>query len=58
MTFAEFSHKVRQDARLTELINRYDDLNALTDEEVHEMVARSAAICDKADDFEFGEEEW
>lgn len=50
MTFKEFSAKVKEDARLTDLINRYDDFS-LTDAEVQEMVDRAAAICDDADAF-------
>lgn len=50
MTFKEFSHKVKEDARLTELIDRYNDCtDSLTDEELQEMVNRSAAISDAAD---------
>ena len=48
MTFKEFSAKVKEDVRLTDLINRYDNFS-LTDEELQEMVDRSAAICDDDD---------
>jgi hypothetical protein len=41
---------VKEDARLTELIDRYNDrTDSLTDEELQEMVDRSAAISDAAD---------
>ena len=53
MTFKEFSHAVRQNARLTELINRYDDDPlAMSDEEVQEMVDLSAAISDEANEYD------
>lgn len=48
MTFKEFSRKVKEDARLTELINKYsENSDAFTDEEFDEMMARSAAISNK-----------
>lgn len=40
--FAEFVANVKTDARLTDLINRYDDNpNSLTDEELDEMCNRA-----------------
>ena len=50
MTFKEFTHAVKQDHRLTNLIDRYSDrTDSLTNEELQEMVDRSAAICDEAE---------
>lgn len=50
MTFKEFSRKVKADTRLTDLINRYSDrTDSISDDELTEMVDRSAAIFD--DDF-------
>ena len=54
MTFKEFSHAVKQDARLTELIDRYsDNTAAVTDAELQEMVDRSAAIFDDDDPLDY-----
>lgn len=48
MNFAEFANKVESDARLSDLIDRYDtDTESLTDEELTEMVNRSAEIADE-----------
>lgn len=50
MTFKEFSHAVKADSRLTDLIDRYSDrTDSLSDDELTEMVNRSAAIFDEAD---------
>ena len=52
MNFAEFANKVESDARLSDLIDRYDtDAESLTDEELTEMVNRSAEIADEDEDF-------
>lgn len=57
MTFKEFSHAVKQDARLTNLINRYSDCtDSITDDELQEMVDRSAAIFDDDDPFDCSDE--
>lgn len=53
MNFADFATKVAEDARLSDLITRYDeDTESLTDEELTEMVNRSARIEDEADGFD------
>ena len=52
MNFEEFAAKVESDARLSDLIDRYDtDTESLTDEELTEMVNRSAEIADEDEDF-------
>ena len=52
MNFADFAAKVSEDARLSDLIDRYDmDPTAMTDDEVSEIVARSAQIGDDLDDY-------
>ena len=61
MNFAEFTAKVSEDARLSDLIARYDaDTESLTDEELSEMVDRSARIGDEDEDMEFDDyyEDW
>ena len=46
MNFADFAAKVSEDARLSDLIDRYDmDPTAMTDDEVSEIVARSYMGC-------------
>lgn len=52
MNFADFATKVSEDARLSDLIDRYDmDPTAMTDDEVSEIVAHSAQIGDDLDDY-------
>ena len=52
MNFADFATKVSEDARLSDLIDRYDmDPTAMTDDDVSEIVARSAQIGDDLDDY-------
>lgn len=61
MDFAKFAAKVSEDARLSDLIARYDaDSESLTDEELSEMVDRSARIEDEDEDMEFDDyyEDW
>lgn len=56
MTFKEFSKAVKKDDRLTALIDRYNDrTDSLTEQELQEMVDRSAAIFDAADDISIDE---
>lgn len=56
MTFKEFSKAVKKDDRLTVLIDRYNDrTDSLTEQELQEMVDRSAAIFDAADDISIDE---
>lgn len=56
MTFKEFSKAVKKDDRLTTLIDRYNDrTDSLTEQEIQEMVDRSAAIFDAADDISIDE---
>lgn len=46
MTFKEFSHAIRTDAKLMELLNRCDrSADALSDEELDELVARCDKVC-------------
>ena len=52
MNFEEFAAKVESNARLSDLIDRYDtDTESLTNEELTEMVNRSAEIADEDEDF-------
>ena len=62
MSFKEFSAKVKEDARLSDLIERYSDRNdSITDDELSEMVERSAQIYDENDpdlDDDYPEDMW
>jgi len=52
MKFTEFATKVSEDARLSDLIARYDDdPTAMSDKEIAEIVDRSDALMDEDEDF-------
>ena len=52
MKFNEFAAKVSEDARLSDLIARYDDdPTAMSEEEVAEIVDRADALMDEDEDF-------
>lgn len=53
MKFTEFAAKVSEDARLSDLIARYDDdPTAMSEEEIAEIVDRTDAIMDEDDYYE------
>lgn len=57
MNFTDFTAKVAEDARLSDLIARYDgDTDSLTDEELTEMVNRFDRIHDEDDGFDLDDD--
>ncbi len=59
MNFNDYAAKVANDARLSDLITRYDaDTESLSDDELIELVNRSARIADEDEGIDPDEDEY